>query len=97
MPLRLLLLAATLTLLTACTQTITPAQLRQKATEISSDQLSTVVYVGRAWPYDYFLTNYQGKASEWRIAVPNDIVKVPMPYNSDQINVGPFVPNRWVP
>jgi len=94
---RTLLLATLLTLLTACTQTLTPTQLRQKATEISSDQLSTVTYVGRAWPYDYFLTSYQGNTVEWRIPVPNNIVKVPMPYNSNQVVVGPFGPNRWLP
>lgn len=38
-----------------------------------------------------------GQAAEWRISVPNDIAKVPMPCNSNQIVVGPFGPDRWLP
>lgn len=79
------------------TPTLTQDELRTKAQMIASDPLGTVSYVGRAEGYDYFLTNFNGAPNEYRIRVPNDIVKVPMPYNSDQIIIGPFTPDRWVP
>jgi hypothetical protein len=80
-----------------CTATVSQTELRSAAKSVEGDTLGSVYYLGRSNGYDYFNVGRNVGSDNYRIAVPNDIVREPIPYGATPVLVGPFAPDRWLP
>ncbi len=66
----------------------------------SGDTLGMAYYKGRELGYDYFRVQRNMGHGDYRIAVPNGVVKTPMPYTSNPRSwrvCGPLDADGWLP